>query len=152
MAQTTPPEQPTCSKCIFCRIANNQEPKTDLLYQQDGIVIFKDLRPASDHHYLIIPEKHVKDPKHLGSNDVKLVEQLVSVGKDFLAKQGGDVTDVRMGFHWPPFNSISHLHLHVISPTKHMGFIASLIFKVNSYWFVSAEWLIDRLKKSSSSL
>lgn len=40
-----------------------------------------------------------------------------------------------MGFHWPPFHMISHLHLHVISSTNQMGFIAKGIFMERAYWF-----------------
>ena len=49
-----------------------------------------------------------------------------------------------MGFHWPPFHLISHLHLHVISSTSQMGWISRGIFKENSYWFVTVSiWTIS---------
>lgn len=41
------------------------------------------------------------------------------------------------GFHWPPFNTVHHLHLHVIYPKEEMSYISRLIFRPNSYWFVS---------------
>ncbi|BFZ03965.1 hypothetical protein BsWGS_07004 [Bradybaena similaris] len=132
--------------CLFCRIAHNQEPNSRLLYEKDGIVIFKDIRPAAAHHYLVVPQKHIKDPKHLGPEDVDLVNTLVAVGEEFLKKEGADTADSRFGFHWPPFNSIPHLHLHVISPVRSMGVVASLIFKPNTLWFVTADWLVNRLK------
>ncbi|KAH9491852.1 Histidine triad nucleotide-binding protein 3 [Bulinus truncatus] len=144
-------EETHSSKCLFCSIAQRQDSKTRILYEKDNIIIFKDIRPASDHHYLVIPHNHVNDPKHLNHNDVKLIEQLVAVGKEFLAKEGGSLDDARLGFHWPPFNSISHLHLHVISPVKNIRFIGSLIYKPNSLWFVTPDWLIERLKNMKQS-
>lgn len=149
MATDTQPED--SSKCLFCRIANHQEPNSRLLYEKDGIVIFEDIRPAATHHYLIVPQKHVKDPKHLGPADSDLVERLTAVGKEYLTKNGGSVDESRIGFHWPPFNSISHLHLHVIAPVRSMGLIASMIFRPNSLWFVTSDWLINRLKKMRPS-
>ncbi|RUS71194.1 hypothetical protein EGW08_021046 [Elysia chlorotica] len=133
--------------CLFCKIANGQLPGSRVLYESDGIAIFKDIRPAATHHYLVVPQKHVSDPKTLRRGDAELVERLVTCGQEFLVKQGGDVSETRLGFHWPPFNTVSHLHLHVICPASSMGWLASLIFRPNSFWFVSASWLIDRLKK-----
>lgn len=42
----------------------------------------------------------------------------------------------RMGFHWPPFNSISHLHMHVIYPISSMSYISRAVFKSGTFWFV----------------
>ncbi|KAK3727709.1 hypothetical protein RRG08_032666 [Elysia crispata] len=134
-------------KCLFCRIANGQQPGSQVMYEKNGIAIFKDIRPAATHHYLVVPQKHVNDPKRLRYEDAELVERLVTCGQEFLVKQGGKVSEARLGFHWPPFNSISHLHLHVIYPTSSMGWVASLIFRPDSFWFVTASWLIDRLRK-----
>lgn len=59
----------------------------------------------------------------------------MEIGKSVLQENGGDVDDALLGFHRPPFNSIGHLHLHIISPASEMSFITSLIFKPNSLWF-----------------
>ncbi len=134
------------SKCIFCEITAGNDPSTTLVFQDEDIVVFRDRKPATSHHYLVVPKSHMSDAKHLGADDIELVERLVSVGNEVLVKQGGDASDARMGFHWPPFHSISHLHLHVISDQQSMGWIARAIFKPNSWWFVSVEWVLDRLR------
>lgn len=43
--------------CIFCDIASG---KTDtvLELETEDYVIFKDIRPAARHHYLIVPKQH----------------------------------------------------------------------------------------------
>lgn len=43
----------------------------------------------------------------------------------------------RFGFHWPPFNSITHLHLHAIAPVSEMSLTSRIIFKEGTLWFVS---------------
>ncbi|XP_033738707.1 histidine triad nucleotide-binding protein 3-like [Pecten maximus] len=134
------------NKCIFCKIARGQDKATDILYENEELVIFKDIKPATRHHYLVVPKHHIKNPKSLDNSHLSLVDRLVEVGRDFLKQQSADVDEARFGFHWPPFTSVSHLHLHVLSPTSDMGFIARCIFRPNSFWFVTAEWLISRLK------
>ncbi|CAH1772653.1 unnamed protein product [Owenia fusiformis] len=132
-------------KCIFCKIAQGKEEKTTLLYQDDELVVFKDHRPAASHHYLITSVEHIKDVRELTGKHVELVERLIAVGKQVLEEQGGNTADARIGFHWPPVTTIQHLHLHVIAPEAEMNWFWRLVFKLNSYWFVSGEYMIKRL-------
>lgn len=60
---------------------------------------------------------------------------MVEKGKEILQQNNGDIEDVLLGFHRPPFNSVKHLHLHIISPASQMSFTTKLIFKPNSMWF-----------------
>lgn len=50
--------------CIFCKICAKEEP-TDLIYEDEEIVIFKDIKPAAKWHYLAVPKVHIKDGKSL---------------------------------------------------------------------------------------
>ncbi|ESO86908.1 hypothetical protein LOTGIDRAFT_194459 [Lottia gigantea] len=134
-------------KCIFCEISNGNDPKTRIIYQEEDYVVFKDIKPCTSHHYLVIPKKHIPNPKQLTSKQLPIVEKLESIGRQVITEQGGNVEDVRMGFHWPPFNSVQHLHLHVISNTDEMGWIARGIFKPDSFWFVCVDWVKERLRK-----
>nr|CAD7405020.1 unnamed protein product [Timema cristinae] len=103
----------------------------------DNYVAFSDIKPASKYHYLIIPKQHISDAKSLVPEQKTLVEDLVRIAKQILEQTGADLSDVRFGFHWPPFHSISHLHLHAIAPASQMGFISRGIFKPDSWWFVT---------------
>ena len=45
------------SDCIFCKIANGEIPSTKL-YEDDDMVIIKDLNPQAPIHLLLIPKEH----------------------------------------------------------------------------------------------
>ncbi|KAJ9577098.1 hypothetical protein L9F63_006335 [Diploptera punctata] len=130
--------------CVFCRICNGQDP-TEVVYKDDEFVVFPDIKPASKHHYLIVTHEHIPNAKQLTQEHKSLVERLIQVGRQVLSERGADMTDVRLGFHWPPFNSIQHLHLHAISPASNMGFASRLIFRPGTWWFVSPEYVMSRL-------
>ncbi|XP_054721194.1 adenosine 5'-monophosphoramidase HINT3-like [Uloborus diversus] len=134
--------------CVFCKIV--REKTAVFFYENEGFIAFKDKKPAAAHHYLIIPKKHVKNPSTLQPSDLELVKQLFSIGKEVLQRQNASTDDARFGFHWPPFNSIQHLHMHAISPASSMGFVSKLIFKPDTYWFVSAASLVEKLEKKIS--
>uniref|UniRef100_A0A671QCG4 HIT domain-containing protein n=1 Tax=Sinocyclocheilus anshuiensis TaxID=1608454 RepID=A0A671QCG4_9TELE len=78
---------------------------TELLH--DGSLLSVDIHPGAPHHYLV---------------HVPLVEKLVETGKEILQKNNvTDLNDVRFGFHWPPFCSVTHPHLHVLAPVSQMA-------------------------------
>ncbi|ELU03281.1 hypothetical protein CAPTEDRAFT_181291 [Capitella teleta] len=125
------------TKCVFCSIADGTDEKTTLLYRDDDIIVFKDIRPAAPHHYLVCPRQHISDAKCLTHEHIDMVESMISIGKQVLREQGGDPAEARLGFHWPPFHLVSHLHLHVISPQQNIGFVSGQVFRPNSWWFVT---------------
>ncbi|XP_056331367.1 histidine triad nucleotide-binding protein 3 [Danio aesculapii] len=156
-ANTPTPESCTAShtdeeydkKCIFCKILKG-EMGTELLHSDETVSCFRDIHPGAPHHYLVVPSKHVGNCKSLNKEHVPLVEKMLETGKNILEKNNvTDLSDVRFGFHWPPFCSVTHLHLHVLAPVSQMGFMSRLIYRLNSYWFVTADQLLQRLNSMS---
>lgn len=142
--------------CIFCDIIAGKSPSTIIEFENENIVIFKDIKPASDHHYLAVPKHHFDhartlnaNQKDLSTNQFNLRFTLVNTSrqisviemreqvKELLRLKGLDLNDVSYGFHWPPFVSVTHLHMHAIAPMSKMGFIARLVFKPIDMWYCS---------------
>lgn len=132
--------------CIFCKISA-KEKETQIVYEDDEFVAFPDIHPAAKNHYLIIPKLHYGNPKSLEGRHLELVQKMKEVAFKILEQENADSNDVRIGFHWPPFNSIEHLHLHVLSPASQMRFFTNSIYRPNSWWFATVEWMLEHLKK-----
>ncbi|XP_074539819.1 adenosine 5'-monophosphoramidase HINT3 [Halichoeres trimaculatus] len=138
-------------KCIFCKIVNN-EMGTELLHSDEEISCFRDIKPGAPHHYLVVPTKHVGNCKSLSKDHVPLVKRMVEAGTEILQKNNiTDLSDARFGFHWPPFCSVTHLHLHVLAPASQMGFMSRLFYRINSYWFITADQLIELLNSKGET-
>lgn len=133
------------ANCIFCKIVEKTSP-SEIKFENDEILIFKDIKPAAKYHFLSIPKEHIVNVNSLTTSDHKrLLDTLMSEGKRILQEQGGDVNDCLLGFHLPPFNTVGHLHLHVIAPVSNLSFLQRWILKPNTWWFATAEQIQEKL-------
>ncbi|KAM7367931.1 hypothetical protein PAMP_014196 [Pampus punctatissimus] len=143
----------TVETCIFCSIANGQDKQTEVIKKNNELVCFRDICPAAPHHYLVIPRQHIHSCLSLHRGDISLVERMVEMGKAVLLEQGiTDMTDIRLGFHQPPYISVNHLHLHVLAPTSQISLFMQYKFIPGTNFFVSEDHLRKRLKYSLKSL
>ncbi|KAF8872580.1 HIT-like protein [Infundibulicybe gibba] len=99
--------------CTFCKVST--ETGFAILWQDHEFIAFRDRRPAAQHHILVIPIAHIPSVKTLRHTDAALVLQMEQIGHRLLDDLGVSRTLRRMGFHIPPFNSVNHLHLHVLA-------------------------------------
>ncbi|XP_014248644.1 histidine triad nucleotide-binding protein 3-like [Cimex lectularius] len=133
--------------CVFCDIINGND-KEKIIYEDNQVVAFPDIKPVAKFHYLIVPKEHILNAKVLVNGQKPIVEHMYATGKRLLEQKGVNLSSARFGFHWPPFYSVPHLHLHAIGPTSNMSFIARAIFRENSYWFVPPEYVINSLEEN----
>ncbi|KAH8344509.1 hypothetical protein KR067_002724 [Drosophila pandora] len=127
--------------CIFCKITGGQDANTVLEMENDEFVIFKDIKPASEHHYLAVTKEHHNSLKTLNKSHEDLVGRMEEGLKKFLREKGVATDDALLGFHLPPFITVNHLHMHAIAPRSQMGFLSKLIF-LPSAWFKTVSYII----------
>lgn len=131
--------------CLFCRIMSGTAP-AKIVAQDDKFVAFKTIAPASSYHLLISPRQHIKNIDALTREDVPFLKDLKSFG---LASLTADqAQDVQLSFHVPPYNSIDHLHLHVIAYKSTRSWFDFFKYMPGAPWCVDVDTLITRLDRT----
>lgn len=100
--------------CIFCKIAK-KEIKSEIVYEDEEIVAFKDVNPQAPVHILVIPKKHIPTIDEIGSQDFLLIGKLVDVGRK-LANQFNLKNGYRLIFNCKQDagQAVFHIHLHLL--------------------------------------
>src|SRR5678816_1306882 len=75
------------SDCLFCGIVEGRV-KGDVVYRDESVVAFRDIRPKAPVHILIIPRKHVATILDLEANDQAVVGQILLVIAKLAREQG----------------------------------------------------------------
>lgn len=108
------------SDCIFCKIAEREIP-SDLVYEDDKILCFRDLDPQAPVHVLIIPKRHLAslDDVSESDEDRELLGTLMSkVGQ--IAGQLGLENGYRLVSNCGEdgMQTVRHLHFHLLGKRK----------------------------------
>ncbi len=110
------------SECIFCKIANNELP-ADVVYRDEQVTAFRDLRPAAPTHILIIPNRHIDSVNALTEEDETLAGHLLKVAGQLAVSEGIDQSGYRLITNTGPHGgqTVFHLHVHLIGgqPMRH---------------------------------
>jgi histidine triad (HIT) family protein len=106
------------SDCIFCKIVSGEIP-ADIVYRDDGAVVFRDLDPKAPVHLLVIPTRHVVSVAETAELPAEEVGHLMQVAARVAREAGVDggyrvVTNVGADAG----QSVFHLHIHVLGGRK----------------------------------
>lgn len=100
--------------CIFCKIASG-EVQAQIVYQDEDVVVFKDLNPQAPTHLLIIPVKHIAKLDEASEQDTALLGKLqltaAKVAKELGIKDFRLITNNGKGAG----QSVEHLHYHLMA-------------------------------------
>ena len=102
------------SDCIFCMIANH-EIDSDIVYEDEKIVVFKDLGPVAPVHVLMVPKKHIASTDDLTDDDAELMGYMMLKVKDIAAMMeldNGYRVVINCGEDGQ--QTVKHLHVHII--------------------------------------
>jgi len=102
-------------QCVFCRIVAGQQ-DSDVLYHDEEITAFRDIRPQAPTHVLIVPNEHVSSVTQLLQRDSALLAKMFSKAHDVAEAAGIADRGYRLVINTGPDAGqvVDHLHLHLL--------------------------------------
>ena len=109
------------SKTLFEKIITREIPAT-IVYEDDLVFAFRDIKPQAPVHVLIIPKKPIPRIAEAGAEDQALLGQLLLKAAEVAEKLGLGTTGYRLVFNNGPDGgeAVPHLHCHILGG-RHMA-------------------------------
>jgi len=137
------------NETVFGQILRGESPAR-ILDETEHAISFLDIHPKAPLHGLVIPKKLIGSVFDLTSDDLPLLYEMKAIAESVLRHYDLDAFrkgNYRLCFHIPPYNSVDHLHLHILAPLSEMKtFHRKLIYDTSSRRAVDLTDVLRRLK------
>ncbi|MCL5037829.1 MAG: histidine triad nucleotide-binding protein [Chloroflexi bacterium] len=101
--------------CLFCKIINREIP-SDIIYEDEHVVVFKDISPQAPGHVLLLPKKHIGTLMDIKPEDAQIFGHIFKILPEVATMIGGDE-----GFrlvancYESAGQSVFHIHFHLLA-------------------------------------
>lgn len=103
--------------CIFCKIARHELP-SEIIYENEEVIAFKDINPAAPVHLLVIPKLHIEN-----ISSPELVEQpgiltaIMTAVQTVVTEAGLKANGFRVVVNRgkDAGEAVPHLHFHILA-------------------------------------
>ena len=100
---------------IFTKIIKKEIP-SDIIYEDEEIIVIKDIIPKAKTHLLIIPKKEIKTINDLEDVDKNLIANMFfiakKIAKDLWISEG---YNLKFNVWKKGWQEVMHIHLHLLS-------------------------------------
>ncbi len=105
--------------CIFCQIVAGKVP-SEVIYQDEEVLAFRDINPQAPVHLLIIPKKHIPSLVHVSQADSPLIVRMVNIANQLAKREGISESGYRLVINCGEQGGqlVPHLHLHLLGGKK----------------------------------
>lgn len=101
--------------CIFCKIIAGETP-SEMVYEDDVCVAFKDLNPQSPSHVLIVPREHIESLDKARNKHQETLGYLHLVAAEIAREEGIAESGYRtvINTNGDGGQTVFHLHVHLL--------------------------------------
>jgi histidine triad (HIT) family protein len=104
------------SDCLFCKIIAGEIPG-EVVYEDDDVVVLRDINPQAPLHVLIVPRRHIATLNDLAPGDDALVGSMFRRAAALAKEHGYAERGYRTVFNTnrAAGQSVFHIHLHLLA-------------------------------------
>lgn len=108
--------------CIFCQIVAGKIP-SEIIFQDEELIAFRDINPQAPTHLLIIPRKHIPSLAQLSEAELPLMGRIVTTANKLAQEEGIAETGYRLVVNYGEWGGqvVPHLHMHLLGGRKLSG-------------------------------
>jgi len=101
--------------CLFCKVIKKEIP-SKVLFEDDELLAFSDIRPVAPTHALVVPKRHIQSLNQASPDDAPLLGRLLLAARRVASEAGIETTGWRAVVNNGPDagQSVFHVHVHVL--------------------------------------
>ena len=101
--------------CIFCKIIGKEIP-AQIVYEDDRILAFDDIRPQAPVHVLVIPKDHFASLNEIPDDSGDLLGEILVKAKEIARLKEVDTTGYRIVLNTARDSGqdVFHIHFHLL--------------------------------------
>ncbi len=101
--------------CLFCQIAQGEIPAT-VIFENEDVLAFRDIKPQAPTHLLIIPKKHIATINDCQLEDQQVLGSMILAAKELAQREQLSEPGYRLVFNVNADGGqqVYHIHLHVL--------------------------------------
>ncbi len=105
--------------CIFCKIVAGEIPSENV-YQDEGVIAFRDINPVAPTHLLIIPKKHISSLVDITKSQLPLIGHMIDIANQLAKREGISGSGYRLVINCGEQGGqlVPHLHMHLLGGRK----------------------------------
>lgn len=107
------------NNCLFCQIIKKEIP-TEIIFENDLLIIFKDIHPKAPIHFLIVPKKHLSSVNELNEEDRQIISEVFLQAKKIAKANKMSEKGYRLIVNTGPDSGqiVFHIHWHMLGGKK----------------------------------
>ena len=101
-------------KDVFCKIRDKELP-ADVLFEDDDLMVIKNIAPKTPVHYLVIPKKHIATINAAAQEDTELLGNMILAAQN-AARELNIQNGYKLSFNVEQGGGqeVFHIHLHLV--------------------------------------